>query len=361
MIRLGIIVSDVNRSLHFEWLAQHLPSNGFELFFLLLHPTRPDLFKSLKFHNAQVSWIPTKSKWNRIFNLFRICTWIISIRPEIVHTHLWEASWLGLIAARICGVRKRFYTRHHGALHHLYFPRAVWYDKLLNMQATRIIALSKSHFELLRDKEGVKEKKLFIVPYGFDVEYFKSVRSSEVDALREKYKIPEDSWVIGTIARYTHWKGIHCIVPAVKAIMQDTKIFWVLANVGGDYEFEIRKKLGNLPVGSFIEIPFESNIAALYRTFDVFVHTPIHPVAESYGQVYPEALISGVPSVFTRSGILADIKLGGFLEVPYKDSKAIEKAIRKIIYNPKNLFSFEKEKEFSIPTMIEKLTSIYQL
>src|SRR6185295_19908794 len=87
------------------------------------------------------------------------------------------------------------------------------------------------------------------------------------------------------------------------------------------------------PEKSFIEIRFENNIFALYKLFDVFVHTPIDEYAEAFGQTYVEALASGVPAIFTLSGIACDFvqhEKNAWV-VPYKDSGKIVTAMNALL------------------------------
>src|SRR6185295_2234861 len=87
------------------------------------------------------------------------------------------------------------------------------------------------------------------------------------------------------------------------------------------------------PEKSFIEIRFENNIFALYKLFDVFVHTPIDEYSEAFGQTYVEALASGIPAVVTLSGIGNDFIVDGrnALVAKYKDSDSIYSGICTIL------------------------------
>jgi glycosyltransferase involved in cell wall biosynthesis len=69
----------------------------------------------------------------------------------------------------------------------------------------------------------------------------------------------------------------------------------------------IAHQLAELPADSYVEIPFEDDIAALYPLFDLFVHAPVDPWAEGFGQVYVEALAAGVPAIVTPSGVGSEL------------------------------------------------------
>ena len=65
----------------------------------------------------------------------------------------------------------------------------------------------------------------------------------------------------------------------------------------------IQEAVKELPQNSYCVIPFEKDLFSLYQLFDVYVHTPINPTLEAFGQTYVEALAAGIPSVFTMSGV----------------------------------------------------------
>jgi len=108
--------------------------------------------------------------------------------------------------------------------------------------------------------------------------------------------------VIGAISRFVQWKGVQHIIPAFQKILEQyptAKL--VLANAQGDYEETVKKCcIHFLPILTS-KLNFEDDLAALYQLFDVFVHVPIEPRAEAFGQTYVESLISRIPSVFTLS------------------------------------------------------------
>ncbi|MBK9400936.1 MAG: glycosyltransferase family 4 protein [Bacteroidetes bacterium] len=123
-----------------------------------------------------------------------------------------------------------------------------------------------------------------------------------------------------------------------------------------------------MPSDSYIKIEFEKDLFSLYSIFDYFIHVPIDPSVEAFGQVYIEALAAGIPSVFTLSGIAPDFIVDekNALVVPFKDSDAIYNSLEKLIGNDVlkekivrqgradvlNMFSFEKS--------ILKMCEIYE-
>lgn len=256
------------------------------------------------------------------------------LQPDIVHTHLVEASLAGLAAAKIVGIKKRTHTRHHSVECHVYYPHGVYYDKAINSLSKKIIAVSNVVADVLIRREGAPAEKVVTIPHGFDLENFAADRAT-VESMRDQYGLRGRFPVVGSISRFIHWKGIQNTIPAFRRILDEyPRAKLVLANATGPYTEEIHRLLQEtLPPDAYVTIEFERNVFSLYRTFDVFAHVPVEKDFEAFGQVYVEALTMEVPSVFTLAGIAGDFikDRENALVVPFNDAPAIADAIELIL------------------------------
>ena len=174
--------------------------------------------------------------------------------------------------------------------------------------------------------------------------------------------------IIGVISRYVKFKGVQYIIPAFKKIrFEFPEAHLVLANAQGDYTAEIRSILKQLPEGSYTEIQFEDDLAALYKVFDVFVHVPIDAQAEAFGQTYVEALAAEIPSIFTLSGVAREFikDKENALVVNFKDDEGIFWGIKTLLVDEKKRCGIVKNgfdsltSKFDLRIMIDKLVEIY--
>jgi glycosyltransferase involved in cell wall biosynthesis len=367
--KITYIISNVNKALAFEWIATQLNKEKFALSFILLNKERTELETFLRSKEIPVTHVPYRGKKDLMKSVLRVASLLKKNKPDIVHTHLFDASLIGLLAAKLSGISSRIHTRHHSSYHHVYFPHMVKYDRLVNFLSTDIIAISNTVKKILVNDEKVNPKKVHLVYHGFELSDFENVSEEAIHALRKKINPGNLHPVIGVISRYTEWKGIQYIIPAfVKLLRSYPEALLVLTNTDGDYKREIKELLKTMPAKNYIEIPFENNIFALYRTFDIFVHTPIDDASEAFGQIYVEALASGIASVFTLSGIANELIVDrqNALVVPYKNPEAIHAALKELLEDKslaKMLITHgikDVKEEFQLAKMILSLESIYE-
>ena len=367
-ISVTYIISNINKALAFEWIANEINKQKIELSFVLLNPNSSELETFLKQAGFIVKKITYKGKQSIPLALLKTFLFLKKEKTDVVHTHLFDANIVGLIAAKLCGVKRRIYTRHHSTYHHEFYPHAVKYDKLCNYLATDIVAITNTVKQILIKREGVTEKEITTIEHGFKLSIFENQDIETIKVLKHKYNPNNKYPVIGVISRYTQWKGVQYIIPAFKQLLKiypNAKL--ILANANGDYNQEIKLLLKDIPTENCIEIVFEKELGALYQLFDVFVHTPIDNHSEAFGQTYVESLAAGIPSVFTLSGIANNfiVHKKNALVVDYKDSDAIYHGVVEILSNAPlkiqliNQGKLDVQNRFKLSKMILELETLY--
>jgi glycosyltransferase involved in cell wall biosynthesis len=367
-LKVIYIISNIDKALAFEWLVKYINYEKIDLSFIILNPAPSSFEYFLKGKKIPFYSVKYSSKKDLLPAFIKITRILFFERPAIVHTHLFEASLLGLMSAKLLFIKKRIYTRHHSTSNHLYYPHAVKYDKLINLLATHIISISKNVSTVLIEKENVAPAKITLIHHGLDMSEIENIEPKDTLSLKTKYNSSERSPVIGVISRYIHLKGIQFIIPAFKKLLKThPDAYLILANAKGEYSFEIKKLLYELPKSSYIEIDFENKLFNLYKLFDVFIHVPIDKQCEAFGQIYIESLACEIPSIFTLSGIAGEfiIDRKNALVVPFQDSEGIYKAIIELISDKKLCNTLTKqgridiENSFNIKNVINSLETLY--
>ena len=271
-----------------------------------------------------------------------------------------------MIAARLAGVKKRIYSRHHGSYHHEYFPSAIKYDRFINFLSTDVVAISENVKNILID-EGVAPEKIHLIHHGFDLDAFRNVTAEKINQMKAKYLPAPGYPVFGVISRYIEWKGIQFIIPAFKKILEAyPQAHLILANARGHYEKQIKKLLKEIPQQNYTEIAFEDDLFTLYKLFDVYVHAPVNKNIEAFGQTYVEALAAGIPSVFTLSGVAKEfiVNRKNALVVDFQNSNAIYNATMELLKDEslRNILiqnGQQSVQSFALDVFIKKLEELY--
>jgi len=326
------IVSQVHKSLAFEWIASRL-KNDYRITFILLNATSSSLEDFLIDKSIEVKRFFYRNKRDFLFAFLKTFFYLFIKRPQVVHAHLFDAQLIGLTAAWLTGIHKRIYTRHNSNYHHVYHPHGVRFDIWSNRMATDIISISQATDKTLFELEHVPRSKVVKLPHGFDLNVFAEVSLERTEHIREKWQIRKYHPAVGIIGRHIEWKGIQFIIPAFqKFLNENPNACLIIANASGPYHGVIKELLKSIPADRTILIPFEEDVAALYAVFDLYVHTPVDPICEAFGQTYVEALAAGIPSVFTLSGIAAEFIQHdrNALVVDFKDSEGIYNALKRL-------------------------------
>ncbi len=361
------IFSNIEHAREFVWYSKFLDKNKFNLTCIFLNPSVSTVQLEIEALGVKSIHLRYRGKKDLLMTLLRLIKLYRKLKPDIIHTQLFDASFAGLLAARILGIENRMSTRHHGDLHHLYHPHAVKYDRWISNWSKHIVAPSVQVAKVLIHSEKVPEQKITVISHGFDFNELKTVTPKMVMEIKEKYNLTGFP-VIGTISRFTEWKGLTYTITAFKELLKTySQAVIVMTNAEGDSKEEIIKQLQELPEQCYRLISFEKDIYALFKSFTLFVHVPVSLTAETFGQVYIEALALEVPSVFTLSGIAPEIEnIDNYAEiVPYRDSEAILNRLKYMLENIEECRnrvikgSAVVKNQFSFRNKIEKTEKIY--
>jgi glycosyltransferase involved in cell wall biosynthesis len=358
------------RAIAYEWIGVKLKERGYNVLLLHIDNTESNFEKFILETGITYKRITYSGK-NKIEMLLTICKLmleIIKFKPQVVHTHYFDANLLGLTAAWILRIPVRVYTRHTTIQRYRYLKGTRNFEKYFNRISTSIISISDVVTKVLMDYENVPLNKIKKVHHGFDLEMFSNVEEARLMSIKTKYNFTDTSIIIGSISRYDEWKGVEYTIGAFKKIVSDIpNAKLVLANACGVREDFIRSLLKELNPNTYIEIPFEDDVFALINTFDYFVHVPIDSEIEAFGQVYIEVMAASVPMICTLSGVAGEyiVDKSNAVVVDYQNSDAIYEGLKLLMQNNdlKNKIINQANKDirekFNVSEMINKLESIY--
>lgn len=312
-IKVTTALSNISKFIQLEWLCETFDWDRFDLSFIILNAGDSEIETWLRERDISVERIRYRGKKDFPRALVEGYRLLRRWRPDIVHAHLFDATLVAMIAGRAARIPVRVYTRHHSTYHHEYMPKGLKWDRVMQACATNIVAVSEVVRRVLVDREGVPPSKIALLNHGFRLEEFERVDPMTVEAMKAKYGIAEGDFVVGAVSRYLRWKGVHHMVVAFKHFLEDRpEAKFVIANALGADAPTLRRLVSEeLPADRVVQIEYERDMPSLYAMMDVFLHVPINPEIEAFGQTYVEAMAAGIPSVVTLSGIANEYIVDG--------------------------------------------------
>lgn len=317
---------------YFKWFAERASKKeGVKFSFIALCNEKPDMIQDVGKYGWDCHWIKfdcNKRKSSMITSFFKLYKLFKTIKPDVVHSHLFDDSVPSLLAAKFAGVNKRVITKQDTTFHYYYAPKWVWVDKFNNNNATDLIPVSDEAKNFILDKENADIKKITMIHHGIPAKLFTKQSDVYKNELLNKYKL-HNKKVIGTVARLIEWKGYRYIIEAIHKVI-DVFPEAVFLFIG---EGPQKKELTDLAIkhGVIDNIIFtgwvdRDYIPSLYGIMDVYAHAASY---EPFGFVIPEAMMNGAPIVSTPTGSALDAirhKENGYI-VKYKDSESLAEGI----------------------------------
>ncbi|MBA4311136.1 MAG: hypothetical protein C0417_00750 [Chlorobiaceae bacterium] len=209
------------------------------------------------------------------------------------------------------------------------------FHRLIYSRVDKIFVLSNFLCENILNTCPVDEKKIIVIPGGINTDLY-SVDQSETIKLRAELGIPQNSLVIGAIARIDRAKGFTELVTAFAGLpesMGETRLVIVGEPTFGEenYSSELHELVRSLGLTDLVIFAgFRSDIPRLFSMFDIFA---LPSYEEAFGYVYIEAMAAGLPVIATNSGGAPDIISDGetgFL-IPPKNVESLRDVLIKLL------------------------------
>jgi glycosyltransferase involved in cell wall biosynthesis len=280
-------------------------------------------------------------------------------RPRLVYCSGRLATIFGILLGKLCLIPNRIFTRHHGLeiqASKLILPRII--EKLTNRFATKIVAISNLARDILI-RENVNPIKIEVIHNGIDLEQALKVRQLR----QRRNESDKKDLIIGVVSRLTYWKGVENTAIAFKRILEifpNAKLEIYGSKM--DSYADILGVLTKLPTSRYQFFEPDGDIFSKYQNFDLFIHVPIGLSEEAFGLVYLEALAAGVPSIFTRSGILDELDVGtSAIIIDYNDSTGIELAAKDFLESKADNFkpiNISDITQFDLNLMVAKYLTL---
>lgn len=247
-------------------------------------------------------------------------------RPDVVHVATeGPLGWSALNAALhlklpVCSdFRTNFhaYSRHYG-IGWLHRPIMAYLRKFHNRTLCTMVPTEA----LRRDLEAAGFKRLAVVRRGVDTTQFDPACRSE--ELRRRWGCAPDDLVVGCVGRLAHEKNLGLLSATFAAIRQQVPQAKLVLVGEGPLRAELAARW---PQAHFAGQQTGRDLAAHYASMDLFLFPSL---TETFGNVTPEAMASGLPVVafdYAAAAQIIDHGRSGSLAPFGQEAAFIEQAV----------------------------------
>jgi glycosyltransferase involved in cell wall biosynthesis len=287
-------------------------------------------------------------------------------RVDVVQTHLFEPTTVGLLAAKAAGTPVRVATRHHSDFTTVFRkPIHRCIDRWHTLAADKVMAASEAVKRAMVRYEGVPEEKIIVARYGYD---FRTLRPhltpDERFGLRESLG-GDRGFLIGTVARLSIEKGHVYLLSAVPEVVRRCPdVRFVLVGTGPLRE-NLERMVDRLGIRRHVLfLGWRADSWDLMEAMDLVVHPTLH---EAFCSVIIEGMALERPVIATDVAAAPeqiDHRETGLL-VPPRDPCAIAAAVLELMGNPERAAALGREarrrvvERLNFPNIIKHYEQIY--
>lgn len=274
---------------------------------------------------------------------------IDAFEADIVHAH--HPFLLGDTALRIAASKNvpvifTHHTKYEDYTHYVPFNSDTLREFAINLSTQfanlcdGVIAPSDSIAQLIKNR-GV-EAPIRVIPTGIDVKAF---ASGNRERFRQKYRLSDDTFVVGHVGRLAAEKNLEFLAEAVALFLKQAPKARFLIVGGGPSEDALKAMFEQHGVSDQLILAGKLTGAPLcsaYRAMDVFVFAS---KSETQGMVVAEAMAAGLPVVaLDASGVREVVRHGrnGYLLPESVSTRRFAASLARLESNRERLEAFAR-------------------
>ena len=260
-----------------------------------------------------------------------------AFRPDLIQSWLYHADLMSSLVRPWVGKSPVVWNLRHATLDPQHDSRStIWTAKAcawLSRRSPARILVNTVSGRRVHAEHGYDDGKMQVVPNGFDLERFRPSTEARTE-MRLALGIPEDTLLIGLVARFSGLKGQAVFIHAMGQVAsQLPDAHFVLCGTNVTRE--------NAVLSQWIaESGFPHRFHLLGERMDVErVHAALDvevsaSVSEAFSNSIGEALCCGVPCVVTNVGDSAWLIENAGRVIPAQDAPAMARACVEILSSP---------------------------
>jgi glycosyltransferase involved in cell wall biosynthesis len=244
------------------------------------------------------------SRWSYPLATLRLARRLRRDRIDVLHTHLFDASLVGLLAAKLARTKLAIFTGHHSHEVPLHERRLLFeVDRFAARSlADVVISPSQEMADTFVNLYGCPPEHVEVIEHGIDLSAFDP---DSIDGAGVRSELGLDGkLVFGAISKHFWVKNLDALVRAFSLVAErNPDGHLVILGIGDSVP--LSALVDELGLGKRVSILSpRPDVPQVLAAFDVFVHPAL---AESFGLAVVEAMSMRLPVVATPVGIAGDV------------------------------------------------------
>jgi sugar transferase (PEP-CTERM/EpsH1 system associated) len=240
---------------------------------------------------------------------WRIARLVHEHELDVLHARGWPTLIETAIGARLAKVSATIYGFHGKTFDDLQgigFKRR-WLQKVGIRSYKKIVTLNPRMRSELATECGIGEDLIHLIANGVDVEKFHPY--DDQDALRSRFGIPVNRFIIGNVARLDPVKNHEIFMPVLQRLKKRADCPFFLVVGEGSHRAALEAEAARLGLGAHIRFfGYSEHIAELLNCMDLYVQPSLY---EGFSNTILEAMACGLPILATDVGGSADLFSAG--------------------------------------------------
>ncbi len=232
-----------------------------------------------------------------ITSIISLANYLRRNKYDIVQTYFTDSSIVGVIAARLAGIKKVICSKRD--LGFWYTPDLLRILRIVNRLVYRFLANSNSVKDVLIKNERVLPQKIDVIYNGIEMAPFEV--SYDKNEWKKKFRIRTD-YVVGILANFSRpVKKIDVFIRAAAQVLNKIdNVTFIIVGDGGELQDEMEKLTKQLKIeNNVIFTGVQKNVSPVLSFWDIGV---ISSDSEGFSNTILEYMASGIPVVATATG-----------------------------------------------------------
>ena len=288
---------------YFRLIARHTNHRRFKMQVGSLDPPG-GLQEGLEELRIPTFGLGAESRWSYPLAIVRLAARLRRERIDVLHTHLIDASLVGLLAAKLARTKLAIFTGHHSHEVPLHEKRLLFeVDRFAaRWLADVVISPSREMRDTFIDVYGCRPDHVELIEHGIDLTRYDPDTASGTDVRAELGL--DGKLVFGAISKHFWVKNLDALVRAFSVIAERNPDAHLVVLGIGD-RAPLADLVDTLGIQRQVSVLApRRDIPQVLAAFDVFVHPAL---AESFGLAVVEAMAMRRPVVATPVGIAGDV------------------------------------------------------